>query len=509
MKKLLVLFLCLLMAGSCLLVSCNDNTQDTSKPDVSGDQNNIEGYDPESGRYVANLPAFEWNVNDSVYATFDVAVTSNEEQSTYFSEDIGFDKYATTDAVINEAVRERNNLVTELTGVTVNPIYVKNVTTAVQDDIAGGLGNYDMAMPFLSGAITLAQEGQIHSLNSEKLSPYIDLTMPWWSQGANEAFSISDQLYFSTGDITIMSKISTRALVFNKEMYATLFPGEKSLYEMVEEGVWTYDKMLEMCKKATVEDGDGKWDYNDTWGLVSETSDPYNFYSAAGESLANKDADDLPYLTFENTRSINVAQRLLEEYSKKNTWHICSNRLDVDYGVPASDIWVVSLDIFGEGRALFRCSVFSAIKKLRNYEDGIEFGIIPLPKFDEEQENYYTPSGSGTYVVVIPISAKDPEFSAYMTELIACEAKNYLTPAYYETTLKSRDARDDESEKMLDEYIFSNLKFDVGSFYNFGGIGSMMQTLAYDGKTDLVSTFESLKDTAENAIDETIENYRS
>ena len=96
-----------------------------------------------------------------------------------------------------------------------------------------------------------------------------------------------------------------------------------------------------------------------------------------------------------------------------------------------------------------------------------------------------------------------------MTELIACEAKNYLTPAYYETTLKSRDARDDESEKMLDEYIFSNLKFDVGSFYNFGGIGSMMQTLAYDGKTDLVSTFESIKAEAETAIDETLENYRN
>ena len=508
MKKLLVLFLCLLMAGSCLLVSCNDAGGDVSKSETSK-QEAIDGYDPESGRYVANLPAFEWNANDAEYATFDVAVTSNEEQSTYFSEDLCFDVYATTDAVINEAVRERNNLVESLTGVKINPIMCKNVMTAVQDDIAGGLGNYDMAMPFLSGAVTLAQEGQLHALNSEKLSPYIDLTMPWWSQGANEAFSISEQLYFSTGDITIMSKISTRALVFNKEMYATLFPGEKTLYEYVEDGDWTYDTFLAMCKKATVENGDGKWDINDTWGLVSETSDPYNFYSAAGESLAAKDADDLPYLTFEGTRSVNVAQRLLEEYSKKNTWHICSNRLDIDHGVPSSELWVVSLDIFGEGRALFRCSVFSAIKKLRNYEDGIEFGIIPLPKFDAEQENYYTPSGSGTYVVVIPISAKDPEFSAYMTELVACEAKNFLTPAYYETTLKSRDARDDESEKMLDEYIFSNLKFDVGSFYNFGGINSMFQTLAHEGKYDIISSFEQIKDKAEDAIDETIENYRN
>ena len=158
---------------------------------------------------------------------------------------------------------------------------------------------------------------------------------------------------------------------------------------------------------------------------------------------------------------------------------------------------------------MFRCSVFSAIKKLRNYEDGIEFGIIPIPKFDEEQESYYSPSGSGAYVAVIPVSAADKEFSAYMTQLIACEAKNYLTPAYYETTLKSRDARDDESEKMLDEYIFGCLKFDVGQYYNFGGINSMFQTLAYEGKTDVVSQFESLKDKAQADIEDTIENYRS
>lgn len=507
MKKSILLLLCALMVVSCFLASCNQ-TEETSKPE--GENSNVEaGYDSESGKYVADLPEFTWNTNDEKYATFKVAVTSNEEQSTYFSEDIGFDKYATTDAVINDAVKERNYKVQEMTGVEIVPVYVKNVTTAVTDDIALGGKLYDMAMPFLSGAITLAQEGNLHALNSEELAPYLDLTMPWWSQGANEAFSISDQIYFATGDITIMSKISTRALVFNKEMYATLFPDEKSLYEMVEEGTWTYDKMLEMCKKATVENGDGKWDYNDTWGMVSETSDPYTFYAAAGESLAAKDSDDMPYLTFGSTRSVTVAQRMLDEYSKKNTWHICSNRLDVDHGVTPSELWKVSLDIFGEGRALFRCSVFSAIKKLRNYENGIEFGIIPIPKFDAEQDSYYAPSGSGAYVAVIPVSAADKEFSAYMTQLIACEAKNYLTPAYYETTLKSRDARDDESEEMLDEYIFGCLKFDVGQYYNFGGINSMFQNLAYEGKTDVVSQFESIKDKAEADIEETIENYRS
>lgn len=501
MKKLIVLLLCVLMVGSCMLVSCNDPAVDASDPDTENSAG--EGMD-ENGKYVANLPEFSWDVNTGTYATFDVAVYSNEVQETYFSEDIGYGKYATTDEVIDNAVMERNNKVEQMTGCVVTPCYEKDVVAAVRDDIAIGAGKYDMAMPFLSGAVALAQEGQLNALTDKNIAQYLDLSKPWWDQGATEAFSISNQVYFATGDITIMAKISTWAITFNKQMYDELFADEKSLYELVEDGEWTFDKFVTFSKTATMElVDDGIWDHNDRWGCVSAYSDPYNYYSAAGESVAAKDADDLPYITFDTTRSVTVAQGVLEEFSKLNEWHIYSNALTTP------NVWVTSLDIFGEGRALFRTSVFSAIKKLRNYENGIEFGIIPLPKYDEAQENYYSPSGSGAYVAVIPISAPDPEFSAYMTQLIACEAKNYLTPAYYETTLKSRDARDDESEKMLDEYIFSNLKFDVGLIYDFGGAGSMFYQLAQEGSADITSKFDSIKDAVEADIEETIENYRA
>ncbi len=503
MKKIIVLLLCVLMVGSCLLVSCNNDPSNTSDSKDNSENSIGEGMD-ENGQYVANLPAFSWDVNNATYATFDVAVYSNEVQETYFSEDIGYGKYATTDEVIDNAVMERNNKVEQMTGCVVNPCYEKDVVSAIRDDIATGAGRYDMAMPFLSGAVALAQEGQLNALTDENLAQYIDLSMPWWDKGATEAFSISNQVYFATGDITIMAKISTWAITFNKQMYDELFTDQKSLYDLVEDGEWTFDKFVTFSKTATMQlVDDGIWDHNDRWGCVSAFSDPYNYYSAAGESVAAKDADDLPFITFDTDRSVTVAQTVLEEFSELNEWHIYSNTLNTP------NIWVTSLDIFGEGRALFRTSVFSAIKKLRNYENGIEFGIIPLPKFDEKQENYYSPSGSGAYVAVIPISAPDPEFSAYMTQLIACEAKNYLTPAYYETTLKSRDARDDESERMLDDYIFANLKFDVGLIYNFGGVGTMFQELAQQGSADITSKFDSIRDNIDSEIEDTIENYRA
>ena len=94
-----------------------------------------------------------------------------------------------------------------------------------------------------------------------------------------------------------------------------------------------------------------------------------------------------------------------------------------------------------------------------------------------------------------------------MIELIASEAKNTLTPAYYETTLKSRDARDDESEEMLD-LIFGNLNYDIGQIYDFGGVASMFYTLASSDRSDIASSLEQIQGTIEAKIEETIENFR-
>ncbi len=496
MKKTLILLLAVLMAASCF-VSCNDTADTASESDVSTGE---AGYDSETGKYVTSLPAFSWDTSKKEYATFDVAVTSDEAQSTYYSEDIGYGRYSTTDEVITDAVMKRNHLVEELTGVTVNAVYVKDVVAAVQDDFAGGAQAYDMAMPFIHKAVALAQDGMIYDLRDERFEEYLHLEMPWWDQNANETFSIDGKLYFTTGDITIMTKINTWAITFNKEMYATLFPGQKSLYEIVEDGEWTFDKLVEFSKAATKDNGDGVWDYRDNWGLISAYSDARNYYTASGESLAEKTADDIPYITFGSTRSVDVSQKILEKFSALNQWHIYTNT------IPVSSPWVTALDMFAGGQVLFRTSVFSAIKKLRKYDDGIEFGIVPLPKFDEEQENYYSPSDPAGYAVVIPVNAVDPEFSAYMTELVCCEAKNYLTPAYYETTLKHRDARDDESEEMLD-LIFDNKKFDIGAIYNFGGIADMFANLAQNGSADIVSKFDSIKDSANAEIDETVSNF--
>lgn len=496
--SIIALLLCLLTVVS-VFAACQPGA-DTS----DGDSSKGETSKTEGGRYVADLPAFEWNTDEEGYATFDVLVLSQEGDATYFSEDIGYNLYNTTDEVLNAAVMERNNYVEQLTGVKIVAHTVTNVMQSLNDEIASGTKNYDMAMPFMPGAATLAQEGKLYALNDERFEGLIDLSQPWWDANATDSLSVDGTVFFTTGDITIMQKIVSTAVTFNKEMYAELFPGEKTIYEMVDDGEWTLDKMVELAKLATVDNGDGTPGLDDQWGCSASYGDSNMFYLASGNTICSKDSDDLPVFSMNSTASVNAAVKILE-ILQRDDWAIHAQEMTA---MGSTNIWGSSLDVFGEGRALFRTTAFSAIKKLRAYEEGVEFGIVPMPKLNAEQENYYTPcSAHMAYAVVIPTSVADPEFSAYMTELVCCEAKNYVTDAYYEVTLKKRDSKDDETERMLD-LIFSNVIYDTGYIYGFDGASTILTGLMQNNTTDVMSSIEAVQDSIEAAIEDTIENFR-
>ncbi len=520
MKKLIIVLLCLTVMLLPVLASCADNNPDTSadntsssdgtsKGDESKVENDIPGYNSETGLYEPDLPEYKWE-DEKV---FKVLVYSNAKQDTYFSEDIEPNLYTTTDAALNSAVEERNNRLYERYGkVTIRAYCVDDVVEELRKEntaggVSGGGVGYDAAMPFLGSATALAQSGYFYDLT--EFDDYIDLSMPWWDDNFTSTMSIGDSVYFAVGDISIMQKIVSSAVLFNKPLLEEVSKSvgeEIDLFQEVRDGTWTLDRMYQLAKEYTQEyDGNPGMTYKDKWGLVASYGLPISYYLAAGESFVKKDANGSPYVYIGSTeRSMTVAQKVLSRFAEKDTWRIYCNEISAS-GI---SIWQAGLDVFGENRALFYNSAFSAIKKLRNYKGLNEWGFLPLPKFDETQDTYYTPcTGTWAYGITIPITASDPEFSAFMIEAMAAEAKNTITPAYYETVLKGRDTKDPESEEMLDEYIFANIHYDLGALHDFGGISSMFSTLAQSYSSDVSSKLDSIKGQIQSDIDTMLEAY--
>ncbi|MBQ3934454.1 MAG: extracellular solute-binding protein [Clostridia bacterium] len=513
--RLAAFALCLLLLCGLTLAACGPATPpaessapatsagDTSATESTPDQGGSKYQNADKQYTTENLGMPEYTFTNET--EFRVCVTSNELQTTYFSEEIGYDMYDTTDTVLNEAVKTRNDLIEQKFGVTVVAVPVKEVKQAVQDDATASTNLYDAAMPFMPAAATLAQEGLLYDLTT--FSDYIHLDAPWWDQQANESLSVGGHLYFTTGDISIMQKIISNAITFNKTMYDNQVADKYGdLYQLVRDHKWTFDTMLEMCKLVTADnDGEAGMGPNDTFGMSASNGDARGFYLASGEKLISKDSDDLPSLYIGSTESsISIAQKVLSAMAEGDQWYLnCQN-----YKGQVADIWVLSLQIFGENRALFRSTAFSAIKKLRAYTDASDFGIVPMPMVKDGQEEYCTPAlADYAYGVVIPISAHNPEFSAYMLEEMCASAKNNITPAYYDVTLKHRDSKDLESEEMLDHYIFNHVVYDPGLVYNFGEINGMLTNLASQKSTDIVSTIDGAKAQINQAIDECVAAY--
>ena len=98
-----------------------------------------------------------------------------------------------------------------------------------------------------------------------------------------------------------------------------------------------------------------------------------------------------------------------------------------------------------------------------------DYGVLPVPKYSEEQEKYCTWSNSIGSTLSIPstIAKQDVESFAIVLEVYALLSQKYVRPAYYDVVLLTRNVDDVESSEILD-MIFQNRTYDMALYYSLG-----------------------------------------
>lgn len=516
-KKIIASLLCLLLASSLLLASCKtdqgtskDESQkpsETSTTSGSGTEE-IKGWNGE--RWVSEK--IDPNKYKGQNKKWRVLILGTS-YGTYSSREFTFSESDVLQSdVINDAAGKKNEYIKEHYGVEIVPIMAENndsegIMTLIRNDLNANEGAYDAVMPYMTYISSVAAEGRLVDMASTSyagsldLTQIIDFSMPWWDQSSISELSIRDKVFFATGDITLLNKVCAMSVVFNKDLIE-----DENPYELVDKGEWTLEKMYEMGKAFTKDaDGDGIMTHNDNWGMSASHGDIIGYYASTNNKMVSLDSNREPVLAINGTEQIGVATKILEKLIDRS-WLIHAQELTT-HGVQSSEIWNVSLSIFGDGRALFRTGAFSAVEKLKmNYS--VNYGIVPMPKINAEQEKYYSyVSDNGTVSgVSILDTAPDVEFSAYMIEVNAVEGKNYLTPAYYERVLKKQAAQDEETARMLD-IIFANTVYDIGRIYNFGDINGILNGLVRDSSTDITSALDAAKGAIDEAISKVVQKF--
>ena len=119
-----------------------------------------------------------------------------------------------------------------------------------------------------------------------------------------------------------------------------------------------------------------------------------------------------------------------------------------------------------------------------------EYGILPLPKYDESIDGYHSTVEILVQWGGVPVTVTDPDLVSATAEALAYYSRIYTTPAYYETTLKLKQTRDDSSMEMLD-MIMAGRDTDFLFVNNLGGMGNIFASVFNAGQNNFASLYAS------------------
>ena len=487
MKKTICILLMTLMALGLLLTSCN-NAGDESVADVSAGPT---AYVPHLGE----TDAYKGKV---------LTVLSTHEGNNYSKE--AFSTEEITNEPINDASYNRDIMLEENYGFTVDTVWedAGNLLARVRDDRAAGIDNYDVVVSGLQSLATLAAEGFFLDLNSLGEESNLRLDQPWWDQPFNEDMSVAGKLYFATGDIVMLDDEYTRCILYNKDLIED--NNLESPAQLVYDHKWTLDALYEMAKLASHEgDGDGAMTVTggDVWGLVQASFESYTLILGSDCPLVSKDDEDIPRLAMMDARNVEAFEKV---------WEICTDRettayTEQWYSWNAPDAYKVC-ENFQKGQALFYTITVNAVSGKGLREADIRYGILPIPMYDEEQETYCTTINPYQFhAVSIKSNCEDIDFVTFALEALAWTGKEYITPEYYERTLKNKRILDDDDSAEMLAIIFSNRIADVSICYNWDDCIQYYNRIFSAGDGGLASLVESEQDQFNTAMEKTLEFF--
>lgn len=447
MKKLIAL-LCCLMALAMLFSSCNKNEK---KPDDTTADSQATGVD------TSDLYDEDGYLKDSIPDSIDyggalvrVVGWGDEDATQDFSTDVASgDTISAATFYRNEAVMERLNVEIEFDlNIMGNNANRYTYIATVEQNLRTGV-QYDLIACYSMNAANFAADGYLIDLKSQ--SAVLDIEKPWWSSNMLEGSIVNDQLYFASGSISTTSIVQTMAMAVNMEKIDDR--GLDDPRELALDGKWTMAKLYEMTSETYIDlnaTTEGK-DEGDSFGLVMQGQVCGDaFFASNGLNYLECDESGKLILSpgFKGEKNYNLMRDLIEKFKTNDFLYTSSMN---------------NAPVFYEERALFMGTDFNTILRIRDRMD-FEYGYLPYPKADEDQDEYYTCSGFPYTMWCIPTYCKDQERAAYVMEALASDSYRTIQPEIYDK-IKYQGHDDPINAEMFDLIIVSKT-YDMGRIFH-------------------------------------------
>lgn len=322
---------------------------------------------------------------------------------------------------------------------------------------------------------------------------YINLDKQYWLPSYVNASVINDKYYFVTG-MACTSILNRMEVVYVNNNLANDYYPDTDIRQVVYDGDWTYARMLEMIAEA----GDGA--STGVYGMAM----PINSHSIDGMLCAMKldmlkiNDSGIPTVNVNTQHNTDIIEKLRNLYYHNES---------VTTGDP--------IKAFSEKRSIFCMTLMMNTSSL--YNAGIDYTLIPMPKYDETQTDYVVTAHDEYSILSICMGVEDPRMLTAVLEDLAYSSVDTTYQATYTKTYSQRYAGNPENAKMFD-YLFAHMDFSMGYIYShvLGDCKNTPRYLLYptsvtgipvNVNSGIASSFDALEQAVETKLEDFIEFF--
>lgn len=437
-KKILAALLAVLLATA----SCGTQS-DTNKETTAGNSDDTTTVETEKNVYD------ELEAKNYGGRTFTI-LDSNQAPS----QDVNIPGDSMNGDVVNDALYQRGMDVSDRFGVNIEYVQMTPAegSAAMKNSVLAGDSDYQLMIAQIKGGNlgTLATDGVLANLCDV---PGLSLDQKWWSSLMYENLKLNDTMYFTSGDISPTMYTMPAAIYLNKKLLDD-YGITTDYYQMVRDGKWTIDELTALAKDRDIDmNDDGVMHANDDFfGFAHQSNSTTMSFLIVGCGINLSDNVD-------GKIEINLdSEYAFEVYDK-----ISALKRVIKFDNQDD----IQGKAFFDDRAIAVLHLVSSTKDFRNMKS--DFSVLPVPKYDEKQENYHSLCNPWSDAFIgIPINA-DYEFVGTVTEALARYSYVNVRPKVLDLNLQQKGLRDTESIEMLN-IIYDTAYLDFNICYVFGGL---------------------------------------
>ena len=400
--------------------------------------------------------------------------------------------------VISEALYERQQQVYDYLGVEIIGSSAGNYRSYVEP-FRTAVTNEDGSVDCL---ISHVQTGVSGFVKGNSIASYlmdfndldgVNLEEDYWNTEIMDDLAINGKRYLGFSDINIPY---TYVIAFNKEMmdqYAGSM--ENSIYDLVDAKLWTLEKMISLAQLVYTDNtGDGKTP-DDVYGLTGQQWVPWiGFFKSSDINLVEQNSNgkyEIAFMNEANSEKTNNLVKKLKDFSVSEFAYLTFP----EYGsISANPVPLES------GRALMELTSTFDLIEYQKYD--VNFGVVPYPLYDKDQEDYKSLQWGG--FLCVPAYLRNEMMAGETLEVMSYYSDG-VREAFFEKMLGAQAFDSPEDARMLEEHVWKNLCTDFGQVYG-DEANSVLYFLPYvtrpveDGGKEMMSYYASFSKSSNKSI---------